>query len=394
MMNKKKSISFPLQIGIAVILGVLAGAYFGKKGELFGEIGIILIQLLKILATPLLFFAIVDAFLKTQIRLRDFGRLVLISSSNAIMAGLIALGASQFILNFSHRNKLSLDTGVTNSALHSENVLSKGLIALKAFLNLFVTEHLFTVILAAILLGIVGRKFRSPAFTHMIESCLKFIQKVLVRLIHWVPLAIFGVICQTVGSYGFSVFPKLALFIFLVSAGIMIHVFIYYPILLKSAGISPILFFKRAKAPLVTAFGTGSSLATLPVTLKTLQSEMKVSPESARLAACVGTNLNHVGILLYEAATALFIAHIHGIPLNLNQKFILLASSTLAAVGIAGVPDAGLITLTLVLNALNLPLTYVPLLLTVDWFLGRLRATTNVASDMIVAKLLDKGRSV
>lgn len=394
MMKKKKSISFPLQIGIAVVLGVLVGTFLGQKGELFGEIGIILIQLLKILATPLLFFAIIDAFLKTQIRFRDFGRLVFISSSNAIVAGLIALGASQFILSFNHPNELPIDMNVMNSGSHQETAISKGLIALKAFLNLFVTEHLFIVIFAAILLGLLGRKYRNSSFTHIIEICLSFIQKILVRLIHWVPLAIFGVICQTVGTYGFSVFPKLALFIILVSVGIIIHLFIYYPLLLKLTGNSPIQFFQRAKAPLVTAFGTGSSLATLPVTLKTLQTELKVSPESARLAACVGTNLNHVGILLYEAATALFIAHIHGIPLNLEQKFVLLASSTLAAVGIAGVPDAGLITLTLVLNALNLPLTYVPLLLTVDWFLGRLRATTNVASDMIVAKLLDKRRRI
>ena len=139
----------------------------------------------------------------------------------------------------------------------------------------------------------------------------------------------------------------------------------------------------------MTAFGTGSSVATIPVTLKTLK-DMKISDESARMAACIGTNLNHDGILLYEAMAALFIAHAHGIKLVGFQKVILLGISTLAAVGIAGVPDAGLITLSLVLSTLGLPLTFVPVLLAVDWFIGRLRATANVTSDMVVATLLDK----
>jgi Na+/H+-dicarboxylate symporter len=133
----------------------------------------------------------------------------------------------------------------------------------------------------------------------------------------------------------------------------------------------------------------GSSLATLPVTLRTLEERMGVSAESARLAAVVGSNLNHDGIILYEAVAALFVAQIYGMELGVGQELHIVAMSVLAAIGIAGVPEAGLVTLSLVLGAAGLPLAAVPLLLPVDWLLGRMRATANVMSDMVVATIID-----
>jgi Na+/H+-dicarboxylate symporter len=117
---------------------------------------------------------------------------------------------------------------------------------------------------------------------------------------------------------------------------------------------------------------------------------MQVSSESARLAAVVGTNLNHDGIILYEAAAAVFVAQLYGVDATLAQQVKIVGLAIVAAVGIAGVPEAGLMTLSLVLGRAGLPLAAVPLLLPVDWLLGRLRATANVTSDMLVATLLDK----
>ena len=139
----------------------------------------------------------------------------------------------------------------------------------------------------------------------------------------------------------------------------------------------------------MTAFGTGSSMATLPVTLETLEKDLRVSHDSARLAACVGTNFNNDGIMLYEVVAALFIAQISGISLGGVDKAKLAVTSALAAAGIAGVPEAGLITLSLVLSSVGLPLASLPVLLTVDWLLGRFRAMTNVTSDLLVATMLD-----
>jgi Na+/H+-dicarboxylate symporter len=117
---------------------------------------------------------------------------------------------------------------------------------------------------------------------------------------------------------------------------------------------------------------------------------MKVSPRSARLAACVGTNLNNDGILLYEAMAVLFVAQVYGVELSFGQQLVAAGSCVIAGIGIAAVPDAGLISLTIVLATVGLPLGIVPLLLTVDWLLSRCRAVTNVTSDILVAVLLDR----
>jgi Na+/H+-dicarboxylate symporter len=170
-------------------------------------------------------------------------------------------------------------------------------------------------------------------------------------------------------------------------------VFVWYAILLRFvAKRSVARFFGDASDPLATALGVGSSLATLPVTLRTLEGPMGVSAESARLAAVVGTNLNHDGIVLYEAAAALFVAQVYAIALPLAAQLKVVGLAILAAVGIAGVPEAGLVTLSLVIGGVGLPLSAVPLLLPVDWMLNRLRATTNVASDLVVANVLDRFR--
>ncbi len=117
---------------------------------------------------------------------------------------------------------------------------------------------------------------------------------------------------------------------------------------------------------------------------------MGVSPQSARLAACVGTNLNNDGILLYEAMAVLFVAQYYGIPLDFGRQLLAAASCVVAGIGIAGVPEAGLISLALVLTTVGLPTEILPLLLTVDWLLSRCRAVTNVTSDILVAVLLDR----
>ena len=148
-------------------------------------------------------------------------------------------------------------------------------------------------------------------------------------------------------------------------------------------------FWAALRAPLAYAAGASSSLATLPVTLRSLRA-MGVSDSSARMSACVATNLNNDGILLYEAMAALIVAQAYGIDLSLGQQLMVAATCILASVGIAGIPEAGLISLAVVLTTAKLPLDLLPLLLSVDWILGRCRAMTNVVGDVLGAVLLDR----
>jgi Na+/H+-dicarboxylate symporter len=131
----------------------------------------------------------------------------------------------------------------------------------------------------------------------------------------------------------------------------------------------------------------------VPITLRCLE-KMGVSTASARLAACVGTNLNNDGITLYEAMAALFLAQAVGMNLALGQQVVVVLASIMAGAGVAGIPEAGLIVLPLVLGAAGLPeeiiVIALPLLLPVDWIVARARSGVNVMSDMLVAIFLDR----
>src|SRR4051794_8054430 len=137
------------------------------------------------------------------------------------------------------------------------------------------------------------------------------------------------------------------------------------------------------------AFSTASSTATMPVTYACLKDRVGLRAESASMGALVGSNFNNDGTALYEAMSALFISQMIGVVLTLPQQLLVVLTSILASVGAAGIPEAGLVTMTLVFTAVGLPTPYIALLLTVDWFLDRCRTTVNVMGDMNVSCLLD-----
>jgi Na+/H+-dicarboxylate symporter len=176
-------------------------------------------------------------------------------------------------------------------------------------------------------------------------------------------------------------------------AGLAIHSLIYYPLMAWLIGKkSPKVYVGQGADAIMTALSCNSSLATVPVTLRCLE-RMNVSAQSSRLAACVGTNLNNDGITLYEAMAALFLAQALGFDLTVGKQLVIVVASIIAGAGVAGIPEAGMIIMPLVLTAAGLPdeviLASIPLIMTVDWIIARARSAVNVMSDMLVAILLD-----
>jgi DAACS family dicarboxylate/amino acid:cation (Na+ or H+) symporter len=389
-----------LLAGIA--LGVVVGVVLKERAAILGEVGILVIKLLKALATPLVFFAVVDSFCRAKIPLRKGAVLLVICAVNATVAGAIAIGLSALIAPGSSTNAAALQSALGSGSGQAPAIKPK-MDPLEALRDLipesvpdpFVRNNVLAIVLLAIICGVALRSMlargRGETLFKVVEEVFELLATVLHGVIAIVPVAVFGVVAKVIGTTGFGIFASLGALVGTVALGLFVHVFGYYATLvLVIARRSPLHFFRSAGSALMTALGTGSSMATLPVTLRTLEKDLRVSHDSARLAACVGTNFNNDGIMLYEVVAALFIAQINGIHLDLGQKVQLALTSALAAAGIAGVPEAGLITLSLVLSSVGLPLSSLPVLLTVDWLLGRLRAATNVSSDLLVATLLDR----
>jgi Na+/H+-dicarboxylate symporter len=398
-LSGRARIPIAAQLAAAVVFGCVCGLALGPRAAWLGEVALVIVKVLKALAAPLVLFAIVDAFCVTRIAARRGLQLVALSLLNgAVAAGLALAVANLWPL------ERAVDLSAMRRAVESATAASAqpGMPALDAIgraLDYVIVARVLWVVALALALGVSLRAWKSAAraparlaaVERFVHGGLTLTQRLIGAAVHLVPLAAFGVLAKVVGSSGFAVFAALGVFVAMVSAGLLLHAFGWYALLLRLARVPAARFFADSGAALATALSTGSSLATLPVTLRTLE-RRGVSTESARLAACVGTNLNHDGILLYEAMAALFIARVYGLHLGAAAQLTLVSTSALAAIGIAGVPEAGLITLSLVLGAAGLPLAAVPLLLPVDWFLGRLRATVNVASDLTVATLLDRFR--
>ena len=367
-------------IVFSVILGALAGNLgFGHHLPL-RETSDFIISTLKNLAIPLLFFSIIDAFSKTQISWHKALRMIGLSALNGLVAGLICIILSALF---------PPSPIATAQPSHFESFRP---ITHPQDWNSWLHPHPLQVACLAITLGyMIHHTPRLRPLSRLVKQALKVTSSLLRGIILLVPLAIFCTITHLITTVGSDTWSSLGSFLIVVMLGLFTQVFIYYPILLRVySGIDPLKFFEQAREALITALSTGSSLATLPVTLETMQSKMNINSETSRYVACIGTNLNHTGIFLYEVSAALWIAGSYGLSMDWTQKLKLFATAATAAVGIVGVPEAGLITLSLVLSSTKLPLDLLPLLLGVDWMLGRLRATTNVASDLVVASLLDQ----
>lgn len=394
---------FPLtsQIIVAMALGAVTGYFFGAQVAGLGAIGKLVIQLIKALAVPLVFFAIVDALLTTYIPAKSAVRLIFITGINALIAATIGLSLSNLFRPGSGLDLIEKAKGLNDSVikpfaqrkLELSEILS-GYVP-ESFLQPFHDNNIIAVVILALLVGVAGRKVVKTESNHFpIEQAIgffvKLFEKILLWLVHLVPFAVFGVMCKTVGEYGFTPFSSLLLYVVLALFGMALQIFIVYQIWICVFAKIPLrTFWREARSALVYAFGTNSSLATLPLTLKTLD-RLNVSKAASRLGACVGTNLNNDGILLYEAMAVLFVAQAHGIDLSIYQQITTALLCIVAAIGVAGVPEAGVISLSLVLTTVGLPLEILPLLLTVDWLIARARSVTNALADMTVSISLNR----
>jgi DAACS family dicarboxylate/amino acid:cation (Na+ or H+) symporter len=393
---------FYVRILLAMATGALLGFLAGPRAAPLGEAGRVVITLIKALAAPLLFFAILDAFLRTAIHGRAAARMVAISLTNAVIALGIGLALSN-VLRPGEASTALRQAAASGAPAKAPEALDFGKVVSglvpSSLLEPFVENTILTIVVIAVLLGAALRRVKAEQIARgetgyrpveeAVAALLRAFEQMLAWVIAIVPLAVLGVVAQTVGQHGFAPFAGLGPYVGVALLGLAIQVFVVYQSWLLLVARLPLgEFWRGARDAVVYALGASSSLATLPVTLKCLD-RMKVSPASARLAACVGTNLNNDGILLYEAMAVLFVAQVHGITLSIGQQAAAALVCLVAGIGIAGVPEAGLISLSLVLATVGLPLEILPLLLTVDWLLSRARAMTNVTSDMVVAVLLD-----
>jgi Na+/H+-dicarboxylate symporter len=217
----------------------------------------------------------------------------------------------------------------------------------------------------------------------------------MVRLVMWfAPVGIFGLVAYNIANKGGgqafgSELAKLSKYVGTVSVGLLVHAIVLCMILWLLGRRNPFRYFLGVLRALLTALTTSSSSATLPITIECVE-EQGVSQKAAGFVLPLGATVNMDGTALYEAVAAIFIAQSVGVPLDLGAMVVIFLTATLAAIGAAGIPQAGLVTMVIVLRAVGLPLEGIGLILAVDWLLDRFRTTVNVWGDSVGAGVIDR----
>jgi len=378
-----------LKIIAALILGVGAGLLLPVAwSEALDIPAKLILRLLGAIAPPLILLAVMRALIVANARGKLAGKMCFLLALNTLVAILIGLTVANLIQPGRHA---SLPPG--DAPKVSGNPLTQMLDNVpSSLIRPLVENNAIGVILIAVAFGLAARKLR-PHLKEQLLSALEIGFDLILMVLHWVialvPLAVFCKVGFVVGTQGFKPFYALGWFIIAVLVALTLQGLYYLARIRIATWVRPFNLINGTRDALAMAFSTASSTATMPVTYACLREKVGLREESASLGALVGSNFNNDGTALYEAMAALFIAQMVGTNLSLESQIMVVLTSIVASVGAAGIPEAGLVTMTLVFSAVHLPTGYIALLLPVDWFLDRCRTTVNVMGDMNVSCILD-----
>ena len=257
--------------------------------------------------------------------------------------------------------------------------------------------NILSVIFFSIFLGFFITRVKDDykqTLTNFFDGLFDVMMKVTMFIIRFTPLGILGIVATEVARNAdqlASIAGSMAFYMLTVFVALTVHAFITLPVIVRFIGKArPYRHMKNMISPLITAFSTASSSATLPLTMDAVENESGVSNKITSFTLPLGATINMDGTALYECVAVFFIAQVYGAELGLGQQVVVVATALLASIGAAGIPMAGLVMMTVILTAVNLPLEGVGLILAVDRILDMYRTAVNVWSDSCAAVVIAK----
>jgi len=388
------------QILIALGLGILYGLFFTGAVEYVSWMGDLFLRALKMIIIPLIITSIVSGVSNIG-SAQNLGKLGLKTISYYILTSLMAIFVGLILVNILQPG-VGADLGFRKD-VEGLNVVSDSLgnILLRMIpSNIFealVSADMLAIIFFSIIVGFFLTRVDDYYKTKLIDlfnGGFELMMKITVFIIHFAPVGIFGIVAGVVAEQKtglLDIAGRIGIYMAAVLLGLIFHGMITLPLLLKLIGrVNPWLHFKGMTTPLITAFSTSSSSATLPLTMESVEHNSGVSNKITSFVLPLGATVNMDGTALYECVAAMFIAQAYGIELSFLQQMIVVITALLASIGAAGIPMAGLVMISVVLSAVGLPLEGVGLILAVDRILDMCRTTVNVWSDSCCAAIIAK----
>jgi len=394
-----KKIALHWQILIGLVLGVIYGLMFGSTVGYVSWMGDIFIQALKMIIVPLILTSIISGVTNIGSG-SNFGRLFtktfsyyIVTSTFAIISGLLFVNIIQPGVGANINLEQSVEGFSTSGQSFTETLMK---IVPSNIFDAMASGQMLSIIFFAMLFGFFITRANDDhknLLTNMFNAGFEVMMKITMFIIKFTPLGVFFFFSKLMASQDdpIGTFESLGLYMFTVIAALSFHGVIVLPSILKFVGkINPIKQFKAMTGPLLTAFSTSSSNATLPYTIEAVEENGGVSNKITSFTLPLGATINMDGTALYEGVAVMFIAQAYGIHLGLLQQIIIIITALLASIGAAAVPMAGLVMMTIILSAVGLPLEGIALILPVDRILDMCRTSINVWSDSCGAVIIAK----
>jgi len=391
------------QILIAFLLAIFLGIFFPQYSNYVRWLGDFFLRALKMIIVPLVFASITSGVANIG-DAKNLGRIGIKTFSYYILTSLLAIVTGLFLVNLI-KPGIGADLGFKSSVPEMTSATGSITDILLKMIptNIFqalISGDMLAIIFFSILFGYFimrVQKEYSNFLINLFNSVFEVMMKLTSFIIKFAPLGILGIVTGVVADQAsdraklISMAQHLGVYFITVAIGLSIHTFISLPIIIKVLGkVNPILHFKAMSLPIITAFSTSSSSATLPLTMEAVEKEAGVSNKISSFVLPLGATVNMNGTALYECVAAMFIAQAYGIHLTFVQQIIVVVTALLAAIGSAGIPMAGLVMMSIVLSAVNLPLEGVGLILAVDRPLDMYRTVVNVFGDTCGAVVIAK----
>lgn len=394
LLKKWQSLSLFTRIMVGFVIGIAAGLAMGGEAACFAFLGTILTRLLTMVVAPLVLGLLICA----AADVRDFktlgkigGKTLFIFLASTAVAVAIGLVLSTW-LNIGAGFVMKSSTPYNAKAIPSVVQTLMNIIPTNPF-NSLSTQNLLQIIFFALLLGFALIKLgdKGAAVLDFFRAWTEAWKVITNMVLEFTPYGVFGLMADIVGKYGldvlmpyvktiFACYLTCALFTVFVQGGLMVGLY---------AKISPMRFFSTMKEAMLFIFATCSSVATIPLNLKCTK-RLGVSDKIADFVVPFGAVMNMNGTAIYEAVAVVFASQVFGINLTVTQLIMVMVTAVLASVGTAGIPGSGLVMLTIVLNAVNLPLETIALLAGIDRILNMARVIPNIVGDAATAVMVAK----
>ncbi len=388
--------SFTKKIIVSMILGILIGITFNLTSLIESSTGTYITNLLdlvsylflsslKLIIVPLIFFSIVCGIvsLSDDVSISRLGiKTLLLYTITTVIAISLGLLFSSFI------NYEPIEMENLNSAINIENIGTDGNIFPNNIFKSLSDGNIIHLLIFAVLIGISAARIKNriKTFIQYFYDFNDVINELVKLIISFTPIAVFCILAKTFSTQGIETIMSLGGYFFTVVFVLIFHFLFTFSILIKLfTTLNPVKFFHNLKDVVVFTFSTSSSSASIPFTLKAAEEKYGIDKSISTFTVPLGATINMDGTAIMQGCATFFLASLYGIDLGVNEIITIVITATIASIGTAGIPSAGIIMLTVIFTQIGIPLEGITLLLGVDRLLDMMRTSVNVSGDLCIS---------